>query len=269
MKTDSQKLRYITGQPWVVADVNDLINVIMGDDDNDKEREPVNLVSQVNNISIIQVSGIINDSGIEGTISTAEIRDAFDEALSNTTTDVVLFIWDSGGGSIKGIPSLADYINKAKQRSSKTILSYTDTIMASGALWLGVQADAVFASKYASVGSMGAVMVTMDTQKALENQGIVPHVFTTGELKNTGATVGGHSEAQVRSLQAQVVKFGELFADAVKTARNLSDSQIKALSDAHTSIGGDAVKDGLVDAIMSLENVVSMYSHSTQPLTVQ
>ena len=264
---NNKLLRQICGQPWGIADANELIaslltkSEMLEDDEKECEEPKEPMLSVVGNVALVNISGTITNADIPNSVTTQEIKTALLEAVYNTTADTVVLLFDSNGGSISGIPELATFIGNLRTNSTKTFISYTDTAMCSGALWLGVQADGVYCSNTALVGSMGAISITFDFEDAYVKQGVKPHIFTTGDLKGAGGKVGGHNEKQVRSLQAQVERYGQIFADAVQKARNLSAEQIDALKDAHVSIGQDAVKDGLVDGVITFEQLLKAYLH--------
>jgi ClpP class serine protease len=265
---NNKLLRQITGQPWCISNTDELIANVLNkvamplDDDEDDDKEPKvkePMLSQIGNVALINISGTITNADIDDAVSVRDIKNSLLEAIYNTTADTIIMLFDSGGGSIAGIPELADFIYNIRTLSGKTIIAYTDTVMGSGALWLGVQCDGVYCSNTALIGSMGVISITFDFEDAYLKQGVKPHVFSTGDCKGAGGKVGGHSEKQVRSLEAQVERYGQIFAGAVQKARALTNTQIDALKDAHTSIGTDAIKDGLVDDVVSFEQLLKAY----------
>lgn len=82
--------------------------------------------------------------------------------------------------------------------------------MCSAAYWIASQADAIFATPSARVGSIGVLMPMLDESKAFEQAGLKVELFAAGKFKSIGVAGTSITDEQRAWLQAQV---DETYAD--------------------------------------------------------
>lgn len=165
---------------------------------------------------------------------------------------VILLNIDSPGGAVRGIHIGGDAIfNSAEsgRQGGKPVVAYTGDLMASAALWLGSQADRVYAGPGAWVGSLGVRLATVDYSAYLERQGIKVNTIKSGEFKDLGNPYRAMTDRDRAKLQAEVDEYFGMFKDAVAKGRRLSSERVNAIATGEGFIGKLAVDAGLVDAI--------------------
>ena len=209
-------------------------------------------------VSIIPISGIIGkhvgliETAFLGYVDVDSISLALDAAVADSSSTIVLYI-DSAGGTVTGIPELAAKIKEASK--VKNVIAYTDSLCASAAYWLASQANAVYCSTSAEVGSIGVYMAMLDESKKLEEEGITVNTFQAGKYKLAGSIWKPMTDEERKMFQDDVDYWYGLFTRDVLANRKLADSTMQGQS----FVGEKAVELNLVDGIIdSVEELLAM-----------
>jgi protease-4 len=136
-------------------------------------------------------------------------------AVSRVVLDI-----DSPGGSVTGVPELASRIKAAADE--RPVFAFTDGMMCSAAYWLASQADAIYATKSADVGSIGVYMALLDTTRAFEMEGIRTELFKAGRMKAMGLPGTSLSDEDREHLQREVDDIYAWFTSDVLTKRDVN-----------------------------------------------
>jgi signal peptide peptidase SppA len=211
-------------------------------------------------ISIIPISGIIGKhlSLVEsscGGVDVDSVSLALDAAVADSSSSILLYI-DSAGGTVTGVPELAHKIKEASK--VKNVIAYTDSLCASAAYWLASQANAVYCSTSAEVGSIGVYMAMLDESKKLEEEGITVNTFSAGKYKLAGSSWKAMTEEERKMFQEDVDYWYALFTRDVLAGRKLDESTMQG----QTFVGEKAVELNLVDGIVdSIDELLNMTTH--------
>ena len=137
-----------------------------------------------------------------GATSFEQIEADFAAARAGGARGILLNV-NSPGGTVTGTPECAELV--AQTARELPLAAYTDDTMASAAYYLAAGANRIFASRSASVGSIGVYIPWMDHSAQYAAAGLrpAPIVNTGGDLKALGFG-GTLSEEQRAFLQAQV-----------------------------------------------------------------
>lgn len=213
------------------------------------------------NLGIVAVKGSLtnNDAWYNrfiGLTSYAQIRNALIEASQHPDVETILMTIDSGGGSASGVSDLGQLI-KLINSEIKPVVAHASGTMASAAYWIGASAGEVYASDTATVGSIGVIAVHMDISKSLQQDGIKPTVFRAGDHKALANPYEPLTDRARTSLQNQIDTLYDIFVEHVSDARGVSTAYVKEhMADGKEFIGKDAKDVGLVDGILSLDQLV-------------
>lgn len=203
-------------------------------------------------VATIPVDGIMmhKPSAFEmyffGAHNTGTIADMANDAATDPKIKAVVLNIDSGGGMLTGTPEAADAL--ARLAKVKPLVTFTDSLMASAAYWVGCQATAIVSTKSAHVGSIGVFINFADYSRLLENLGIKVEVIKNkgGTLKAMGAMGTSLSDEQRQFLQDQVDRSFKTFSSEVQKRRGkLEASTMRG----QTLSGDEAKKVNLVDRI--------------------
>jgi signal peptide peptidase SppA len=182
-----------------------------------------------------------------GMVSHDRLAFAIRQALDEPAIKKILFDVASPGGTVVGTPELAELVRQAGQ--VKHTVAFVDNLMASAAVYAGIQANEVYITPSARMGSIGTVMGVLDDSVRMKMQGLKLELFTAGTHKGLGASGRGLNDADRRYLQAQVDEANAGFVAAVKAARPGVAKEV--LTEAKVYNGKAAVALGLADGIVS------------------
>ncbi len=179
---------------------------------------------------------------------------AADDSISTVLLDV-----DSPGGTVAGIPELANEVRRLA--ASKHIVAMANSVMASAAYWIASQADEIVAAPEALIGSIGVFAVHQDWSKALEQAGIKMSYISAGKYKTEGNFDEPLSNEARAAMQGIVDEAYRLFVDDVAKGRAVSAATVRNdYGEGRVLTAKDAKAAGLVDRIASFNDTVQRLS---------
>lgn len=220
------------------------------------------LLDKQGEIGVITISGsLVNtDSWVNewlGRTGYPEIRDALVHAAGDPNIKAIVLDIKSGGGHVSGVSDTGALIASIDKKL-KPVHAFSDAMMASAALWLGVNARTVSVGKMAEVGSIGVLVVHQENSKMLEEMGVNTTVIRSGKYKALGISSEKLSELGKEVIQAQVDQMNEMFVAEVAAARGTTAEAIeKNAGQGRVFIGQDAVDAGLADSVTTFDALMS------------
>jgi len=191
-----------------------------------------------------------------------DIRNALVEAAQDETVDHILLDINSPGGSASGIEDISSLMKKI----DKPITAYTNGTMASAAYWIGAAADKVYASNLASVGSIGVIATHFDQTKALEMDGVKATIFRSGEFKALGGPYETLSDQAKTIIQTRLDSLYAAFTTHIADVRKVSSQTVHdKMADGREFLGHEALQAGLIDGIMSIDDLMLKLSSTQTP----
>jgi signal peptide peptidase SppA len=208
-------------------------------------------------VAVISVSGPMmkSPSSFSSNASTVQVRRQVRAAVADKEVTSILIRFDSPGGSVSGTQDLADEIAAANRK--KECVAYIEDLCCSAAIWCASQCSQVYANATAIVGSIGTYMVVEDWSKFFQDKGIEVHVLSTGAHKGAGAFGAEIAPEQLAQFQQTVDDLNEHFLAAVSRGRSMTREKLSEIADGRVWVGEQAVGIGLVDAIATMDDVLS------------
>ena len=182
---------------------------------------------------------------------TAMLRPAVaDESVGGIVLDV-----DSPGGTVDGIPELADEIHAA--RGTKTVVAVANTMAASAAYWLASQADELIVSPSAEVGSIGVFALHEDVSRALDSLGVTVTMIAAGKYKVEGNPFEPLGEEARAAIQGRVDDYYGQFVAAVARGRGVTAANVRAGYGEGRVVGAnEAVRLGMADRVATMTDTL-------------
>ncbi|QIJ75067.1 S49 family peptidase [Methylobacterium sp. NI91] len=222
-------------------------------------------------IAVIPVIGIIshrapliNDMSSGGGTSTQQVGAALRAALADPAVGSIVLDVDSPGGSVNGVPELADEIFAGRRK--KPIIAQVNALAASAAYWIGAAASEVVMTPSGEVGSIGVYMMHRDVSVAAAADGLkITFVSSTDSpFKVEGNPYEPLSDEARRHLQVEVDRYMGDFLSAVARGRGVSAAKVKSDFGQGRTVGArDAVRLGMADRIATLRQTLTRLSSST------
>jgi len=202
-------------------------------------------------VAIMPVFGAMMKGG--GYPDQSEMRGAMKALKADVDVKCVLKIFDSPGGSVAGTADYAEAISSL----GKPTIAYCEDMCASAAYWGASCCDKIYANSTAFVGSIGVISWLTDATKYYEDAGIKEIPITTGKFKAAGDPSQPATEETIEYMQSKIDAIYEQFVSTVAKRRGISKAKIKEMN-AAVFVGEDAVSNGLVDGICSLDDCFDM-----------
>lgn len=223
------------------------------------------------NVVFIPLFGTISQrmnvlSETSGGTSTELWGQAFDSLVADRSVSTIVIETDSPGGSVSGTDELSRKIFEA--RKEKRIIAFANSKMASAAYWIASAAHEIVATPGALVGSIGVYTMHVDESEALLKAGVTVTPIGAppkkGEL-NAPGPLTDESRAEIQAIVDQA--YGR-FVSALARNRNVSVAAVKGgFGGGSVLTAQDALAAGMVDRIMTRDELMSRLTGSSRPLT--
>ena len=265
----SAGLATLTGRPWAI-----MPSVLYGMVErvhagNPFQAGPVPTASRRGTVAVLPIYGTITQKGgggfldflMGGGTSTEKFGALFSQVMADESVKAVILDIDSPGGSVFGVPELADTIFKA--RGGKPIIAVSNSLAASAAYWLASQADQIVVSPSAEVGSIGVYALHEDESKLLDDIGVKVTLIGAGKYKTEGNEFEPLSEEAQAAIQARVDDYYSMFVKAVARGRGVSESAVRGGFGEGRVVGAvDAVKLNMADRVATLGQTLQRFAGS-------
>jgi protease-4 len=202
--------------------------------------------------ALIEVRGeIASDTEASAELLVGALKNAFEDEGAQA---IVLRINSPGGSPVQaGIVN--DEIRRLKAKHQKKVYAVVEETCASGAYYIAVAADEIYADKASIVGSIGVLMDGFGFTGTMEKLGVERRLMTAGENKGIGDPFSPVSEKQRAYTQAMLDQIHQQFIGVVKEGRG---KRLKIGPDTFSGLfwnGQQALEMGLIDHLGNLDMV--------------
>lgn len=202
--------------------------------------------------ALVEVRGeIAADTEASAELLVGALKNAFEDEGAQA---IVLRINSPGGSPVQaGI--INDEIRRLKAKHQKKVYAVVEETCASGAYYIAVAADEIYADKASIVGSIGVLMDGFGFTGAMEKLGVERRLQTAGENKGIGDPFSPVSEKQRAYTQAMLDQIHQQFIGVVKEGRG---KRLKIGPDTFSGLfwnGQQALEMGLIDHLGNLDMV--------------
>lgn len=180
-----------------------------------------------------------------------------DEAINNPASKGLILYVDTPGGAVYETDELYFKILEYKE-TGRPVYAAMGSMAASGGYYLSAPADKIFANRNCWTGSIGVTVGTFyDISGLLDKYGIKTVTITSGANKAMGSSVEPMTAEQQAIFQSLVDEAYLQFVDIVAEGRGMTADEVKVLADGRIYTAQQAVKNGLIDKIGTLEDAVA------------
>ena len=213
-------------------------------------------------ISVLYINGTISgDSGdslySENTYNHQWVLNRLDDAIGNPNNKGLILFIDTPGGGVYETDEI--YLKlKEYQQTGRPIYSAMGSMAASGGYYISAPADKIIANRNCWTGSIGVTIGTIfDVSQLLDKYGIKTVTITSGKNKAMGSTVDPMTKEQKAIFQSLVDEAYEQFVSIVAEGRHMDVGQVKKLADGRIYTAKQALSNGLIDQIGTLDEAVA------------
>ena len=208
-------------------------------------------------VAVIYGIGEIRESGERITDFTYDnIAPLFDEAADNPNIQAVVLYLNSPGGSVNASEKIRRAIAEFQMRTLKPVVVSMNGTAASGAYWLGSQAERIFATKSTLTGSIGVFGIALGAHNLLNRYGAYQDGVATNELAVT--PIGEEMPTTQQELFNMSVEHTyRQFLELVAQNRGLKVNDYDLFAEGQVFLADEAKIVGLVDEIGDLDDAIS------------
>jgi len=208
------------------------------------------------NVAIVVASGdIIFGEQSPGSIGADSTASLLRRARDNDSVQAVVLRVDSGGGSAFAAEVIADEV-QALRAAGKPVVASMSSVAASGGYAISMHADKIIASAATITGSIGVIGMFPTYQRSLQAIGITSDGIGTTPLSGEFQPGREMSSQTKQLLQLFVEDTYDDFISDVAASRGLEKSAVDQIGQGQVWTGTEALKNGLVDDLGTLEDAV-------------
>ncbi len=201
-------------------------------------------------VAVIRIDGAIDDTLVEPVESLRRRQDNVLSQLRDAREDdriraVVLRI-NSPGGSVAASETLYREIRAI--RETKPVVAHFVDIAASGGYYIASAATEIVTQPGAITGSIGVILISLDTQELFEKVGIRERTFKTGPYKDILSSNRDVTPEEERIIGLLLDQALDQFVLAVAEGRGLQEAEVRRIADGRIVSGTEAVRLRLADS---------------------
>ncbi|MCA9496387.1 MAG: signal peptide peptidase SppA [Nanoarchaeota archaeon] len=209
-------------------------------------------------IAVVPISGPImteKTTSIYGSsISSREIANTLREIARDDSIKAVLLDINSPGGS----PVASEEISMAIEdlKKEKKVYSLINDVGASGAFWVAVSTDKIFASSMSTLGSIGVTSAGLSFEDFIREHNISYRRQTAGKYKDMGTPFREMSEEEEVIIQGLLDEIHKNFIQHVANSRDMEYSYVEEYATGEVFLGSKAFRLGFIDEIGYYPDVI-------------
>ncbi len=210
-------------------------------------------------IAVVSIDGPImtqKSSTIFGEAqSSRNIAEILREIQSDTSIKGVILDINSPGGS----PVASEEISMAIEalKSKKPVYALINDVGASGAFWIAMSTDKVYASSMSTVGSIGVTSATLSFEDLIKDYNITYRRLVAGDKKDMGSPFREMTIEEEAIIQGILDDVHKNFINHVANNRNMSYEQVEIYATGEVFLGSKAKEIGFIDEIGYYPDVVA------------
>ena len=202
--------------------------------------------------ALIEVRGEIA-AGAEA--SAENLVPGIKSAFEDTDAQAVVLRINSPGGSPVQAGIINDEIRRLKKLHNKRVYAVVEETCASGAYYIAVAADEIYADKASVVGSIGVLMDSFGATGLMDKLGVERRLLTAGANKGIGDPFSPLSDKQRGYIQTMLDQIHQQFITVVREGRGKRLKETPEMFSGLFWNGEQALAMGLVDHLGNLDYV--------------
>jgi protease-4 len=213
-------------------------------------------------VALIDVEGMILNARTGGLLGGGDnmmalFRERLDAARDDRHVKAVVLRINSPGGAVTASDIMYQDLLNFRRDTGKPVVACMMDVAASGAFYLAMAADRVYAHPTTVTGSIGVIMSLYNAHGLFEKLGVSSSPIKSGPNKDLGNPARAMTDEERAILQGMVDSFYSQFVQVVVRGRGLKEERVRALADGRIYTGLDAQRLGLVDEVGYLDDAIA------------
>lgn len=215
-------------------------------------------------ILLVDISGIILSDEVESLAGFIQkrntlkyIKEVLDEAGKDKKIKALVLRINSPGGTVTASDLIYRELIQFKKDTGIPVYASMLDLAASGALYLAMACDRIYASPTTVTGSIGVIFQNIEVKGLLDKVGIKDRTVKSGDKKDMGSPMREMTDEEVAIMTEITLEMYEKFVDVIASSRKeLSREDILKVADGRILSSKKALDAGLVDGIKYLDDVL-------------
>jgi protease-4 len=212
-------------------------------------------------VVIIDVEGLILNARMSGLLTSGEnpvalFRERLDAAADDKHVKAVVLRLNSPGGAVTASDIMYQDLVRFRRDTGVPVVACMMDVAASGAYYLAMGCDKVYAHPTTVTGSIGVIMSLYNASGLLQMVGVSSDPIKSGPNKDLASPTRLMTPEERAILQKMVDGFYAEFVHVVAEGRHLPEDKVRALADGRIYTGREAKELGLVDEVGYLDDAI-------------
>jgi protease-4 len=188
----------------------------------------------------------------------ARVREELEKAEADPRVRALVLRINSPGGTVTASDILYHEVTRFKEQRKVPVVASILDVGASGGYYVALAADRIVAHPTTVTGSIGVLMLTVNSGGLLEKIGVSASYVKSGEYKDMGSPFRNLRPEERAIFQDLIDRFYARFVQLVARSRKLDEARVRAIADGRVHTSAEALALGLVDRIGYLEDAIEM-----------
>jgi protease-4 len=215
-------------------------------------------------ILIVEVAGVLAEEPLFTFESRpavpllARVREELEKAAGDDRVKALVLRINSPGGTVTASDILYHEIRRFKARREIPVVAAVMDVAASGGYYLALAADRIVVHPTSITGSIGVLMLTVNSSGLLEKIGVSADYITSGPRKDMGSPFRALTPDERAIFQSVIDRLYGRFVSLIVSERRLDEARVRSFADGRIYTAAEALDLGLVDQIGYLEEAVAL-----------
>ena len=219
--------------------------------------------NELKKIAILEVDGVIQDTGEAGSLfqTSGYNHQDFMKKLNYIKEDdsvkgIIIKVNSPGGGVLESA-EIHDKLVDIQKDTKKPVYISMGAMAASGGYYISTAAKKIYASPETLTGSLGVIMEGYNYKGLADKYGVDFVTIKSGKYKDIMSPTRDMTDEERQILQNMVNNSYEGFVKVISEGRHLSVDQVKKIADGRVYDGRQAKDLKLIDGFGYLDDVIS------------
>lgn len=242
----------------VKTDVTDLFSTY----DKPFTEEVVKTGSKAKKIAILQVDGVIQDTGEAQSLlqNSGYNHQTFLKQLDYVKNDdsvkgIIIQVNSPGGGVVESA-EIHNKILQIEKEAKKPVYVSMGSLAASGGYYISTAANKIYASPETLTGSLGVIMEGVNYEGLAKKYGVDFVTIKSGPYKDIMSPSRKMTENERKILQTMINHSYDGFVKVISEGRHIPVEQVKKIADGRVYDGRQAKELNLIDDFGYIDDVI-------------
>jgi protease-4 len=213
-------------------------------------------------LALLKIDGIImesdsSSSGLSSTYNHQIFLKQIEAAYTDPEIKGIILQLNSPGGGVYESDEVYHRIMELKAQYKKPLVVYMSQEAASGAYYIAMAADKIYANRNTLTGSIGVIISTYNYSELAKKIGVQDVTFKSGANKDLLNPLRPITPGEQTIMQSMVDESYSYFVDIVTKGRHMNRDNVLKLADGRVYSGIQAKNLGLVDELGYMEDAIA------------